>query len=109
VDEVAESRQSTVAPTAATAAILALTTRDRSVGHPTKHVADDDDIDAFAEGRDLPATAAVGRRKRPHRGNTLEDIVNDDDNEPASTRSSYWPFTLRETNASNSATSAPGN
>jgi len=56
-------------------------------GHPNKRVADDDDIDAFAEGEDQPATAAVGRRKRPRCGETLEDIVDDDggdgDNEPA--------------------------
>ena len=80
VDGVAESRQSSAAPTTATAAILALTTGDRGVGHPNKRVADDDDIDAFAEGGDQPTTAAVGRRKH------LEDIVDDGgdgDNEPA--------------------------
>jgi hypothetical protein len=50
---------------------------------PKKRVANGDDIDAFAEGEDQLATAVFGRRrKRPRGSNTLEDIVNGD-NEPA--------------------------
>lgn len=49
------------------------------MGTPNKRVADD----AFVEGEDQPATAAVERRKRPRRGNTLEDMVDDGDNELA--------------------------
>jgi len=72
VDRVAESRRSSAAPTTATAASLALEIGDRDVGYRNKWVADDDDIDVFAEGKDQPAAAAaVGRRKRPRRGEAL--------------------------------------
>jgi hypothetical protein len=83
VDRVAESRRSSAAPTTATAASLALEIGGRGVGRHNKRVADGDDIDAFAEGEDQPATAAVGRRKRPRRGRGPEDIVDGDGDEPA--------------------------
>jgi hypothetical protein len=59
---VMESRQLSAAPITATAAILALMTGDRGIRYPNKRFADD----AFAEGEDQPATAAVAYSTKGH-------------------------------------------
>src|SRR2546423_4898217 len=115
-DRVAESRQSSAAPTTATAASLALE-GDRDVGPRNKRVADYDDIDAFAGGEGQPAIAAVGCRKRPRSRRCLRRPCRRRRRRRrrrVSTRSSssarqraYWASTLSETNASSSATSLP--